>query len=283
MSGEGAFVTAEQVRKRLSISTLVFWRFRPIGERTLQECARLGIRRIELLESPEQFDMADARSMRLVGETCRSCGIQIGAYHAQKIGFSDIDTEADRVARVDLCRRQIDTMLDLGGVVWSSHAWEADATLLRSYEELGRYVEGTPAVVAVESFGSKGVAVEDRVAFLDEIDHPQVGMVLDIGHGRNSNGENPMTLPGGPTTVLELCGKRLCHVHLHGFKDGTGHHPPFVEGDSIQWEELFRMLRAVGYTGHLNFEPAGEPIHSGALEAVATAPERIAEMAAQAP
>ena len=43
------------------------------------------------------------------------------------------------------------------------------------------------------------------------------------------------------------------------------------------------MLRAVGYTGDINFEPVGEPIHSGVLEVVAGAPERIAEMAAQAP
>ena len=61
MSEEDACFTAEQVRKRLSISTLVFWCFRPVGERSLQECARLGIRRIELVESREQFDMAQMR------------------------------------------------------------------------------------------------------------------------------------------------------------------------------------------------------------------------------
>ena len=281
MSKKDAFYTAEEIRKRLSISTLVFWHYRPVGEHALRECARLGIKRIELLQSPEQFDMADARSMRLIGETCRSCGIELRAYHAHMTHFLDVDTEADRIARVDLCRRQIDTMLDLGGVLWGPHAGAADATVLRSYEELARHVEGTPAVIAVENFTGERMSVEDRIAFLDEMDHPQVGMILDIGHVRNSNGENPMTLPGGPTRVLELCGRRLFHVHLHGFKDGSDHHPPLVEGDLIRWVELFRMLRAVGYAGDINFEPSGEPIHSGTLAAVAAAPERIVEMEAQ--
>ena len=119
------------------------------------------------------------------------------------------------------------------------------------------------------------------MAFLDKLDHPQVGMLLDIGHVRNSNGENPMTLPGGPTRVLELCRRRLCHVHVHGFKDGSDHYPPLVDGDLIRWVELFRMLRTVEYAGDINFEPSGEPIHSGTLAAVAAAPERIVEMAAQ--
>jgi len=81
--------------------------------------------------------------------------------------------------------------------------------------------------------------------------------------------------------VLEACADRLIHLHLHGFKDGKDHFPPFVEGDSIQWVELFRMLRATGYSGHINFEPSGEPIHHNALRATVSVPERIVEMNAQ--
>lgn len=281
MSETNGFYTVKEIKERLSISTLVFLQYRPVGESTLGELARHGIRRIELLESPEQFDMTRAGSMRYIGETCRSCGIEVGAYHAHLTSFSDLDTEEKRVARVDVCRRQIDTMLELGGVLWGSHARVADATLVKCYEELARHVEGTEAVIAVENFTGEGMWVEDRMAFLDEIDHPQVGMILDIGHVRTPDGVNPMTLPGGPTRVLELCGRRLRHVHLHGFKEGVDHFPPIVEGDGIQWVELFRMLHAVGYPGFMNFEPSGEPRHQGALQAVSAAPERIVEMAAE--
>jgi len=281
MDKVNGFYTVEEFRKRLSISTLVFWEYRPIGQSTLEELARHGIRRIELLESPEQFDMADARSMRFIGEVCRACGIEVVAYHAHKTNFSDLDTEAKRIEHVAFCRRQIDTMLDLGGVLWGSHAHAMDATLIQCYEELARHVEGTEASVTVENFTSEGMWVEDRMAFLNKIDHPQVGMILDNGHVRNREGANPMTLPGGPTQVLEMCASRLRHVHLHGFKEGVDHFPPLVEGDTIQWVELFRMLRAIGYSGAINFEPSGEPHHHDTLQATALAPERIVEMEAQ--
>ena len=136
------------------------------------------------------------------------------------------------------------------------------------------------AVICVENFGGEGQWVEDRLAFLDTIDHGQVGMILDIGHVRNQEGQNPMTHKGGPTGVFGMCGSRLRHVHLHGFKKGQDHWPPFVDGDEIQWVELFRMLRAVGYPGDVNFEPSGHP---GALTGVACAPERIVEMEARTP
>ena len=97
MSEQDRFYTVEEMRERLSISTYVFWCYRPLGERALEECARCGIRRIELLESPEQFDLADAQSMKYIGQTCRSCGIQVSAYHALRVNFSGLDSEAERV------------------------------------------------------------------------------------------------------------------------------------------------------------------------------------------
>ena len=280
-SADGAFYDAEELRERLSISTYVFRGYRPLGQRALEELAASGITRIELTESPEQYDIANVRSMRLMGELFRSSGIEVVAYHVAGMSFSDLDTEAKRTERVDCCRRQIDTMLDIGGVIWCSHAQVADPTLVRCYEELAQYVENTEALIAVENFAPSGMWVEDRVAFLDQLDHPQVGMVLDIGHVRNTEGANPMTIPGGPTQVLDTCAHRLIHLHLHGFKNGKDHYPPFVEGDSIQWTELFRMLRATGYRGPFNFEPSGEPKHHNAVQATASAPERIVEMNAQ--
>ena len=279
MSDQQGFFTAEEIKQRLSISTLVFHGYRPIGEDALEELARHGIRRIELLESPEQYDLTESRSMQLVGETCRKCGIQVAAYHAYKTSFADVDTEAKRQERVDLCRRQIDTMLELGGKLWGSHAGADDEIVAQSYEELARHIEGTEAVIAVENFGRRGVAVEDRVAFLDRMDHPQVGMILDIGHERNAEGINPMTLPGGPAAILAQCGHRLRHLHLHGFKDGMDHHPPLVDGDEIQWRELFEMVRTVNYPGDFNFEPRGMLAALDTLDYVERAPEGLATLA----
>ena len=283
MSDQNAFYTADELAPRLSISTLVFWQYRPVERTSLGYLAESGIRRIELLESREQFDMTDPLSMKHVGDACDASGVEIAAYHAHQTSFSDLDTEEKRIARVDLCRRQIDTMLELGGKLWGSHAHAADATVARCYEDLARHVEGTGATIAIENFVAEGMWVEDRMVFLDEMDHPQVGMILDIGHVRSPDGSNPMTVPGGPTRVLDRCGHPLRHLHLHGFRNGVDHFPPLADGDEILWLELFRALHRVGYPGDLNFEPAGEPQHHWAVEATAKAFERIVAMAEAEP
>ena len=279
MKADSKFYTEAEIRERMSMSTYVFWSYRPIQERTLEEFARHGITRIELLESREQFDMTDLRSMRYIADVCSSCGIQIVAYHAHSTDFKDVDTESRRAAEVDRCRRQIDTMIELGGKVWGSHARLMNGTLRKSYEELARHVEGTDAVITIENFKDEECWVEKRVAFLDEIDHPQVGMILDVGHVRNKSGVNPMTVPGGPTEVIDMCRNRLFWVHLHGFRGGEDHVPPFDEGDVMQWVEIFRMLGNIGYSRNLNFEPRGEPIHFDAIEKTAQAPKRIVALA----
>ena len=63
-------------------------------------------------------------------------------------------------------------------------------------------------------------------------------------------------------------------------RDGRGYHPPMVEGNGIEWVELFRALRSAQYGGDMNFEPQGDPIHADTLEYTARAPERVVAMAA---
>ena len=280
MNATKDFYTEQEIRDRLSISTLVFFQFRPLGEGALKELTDHGIHRIELLQCPEQYNMTNARSMKLMQAMFDSYGIQVVAYHAHLTHFLDVDSESKRVERVGACRKQIDTMLELGGTVWGSHAGDVNATVVKSYTELARHVEGTQAAITVENFASASTWVEERVAFLDTIDHEQVGMILDIGHVRDDQGRNPMTMPGGPTRVLKMCAKHLRHVHLHGFKDGRDHHPPLVEGDTIQWVELFHMLKTTSYGGAINFEPSGEPIHSTSLPHTAAFPHKIVALAA---
>ena len=274
------FYTVEEIRNRLSISTIAFWRYRPVGPNVLQELVDLGKGKIELGETRERFATADAGSTKLWGEICRSYGIEVIAYHANETFFFDIESEAQRIERVDLCRRQIDTLLDMGGALWGSHAQTVNRMVFKCYEDLVRHVEGTAAVIMLENHPLQGQMVKDRMTFLERMDHPQVGLTLDIGHVRNSEGLNQMTVPGGPTEVLQMCGSRLRHVHLHGFIE-RDHYPPLVEGDRIQWVELFRMFRAVGYSGAFNFEPFGPPRRYDALEAVAAVSERIVRLEAE--
>ena len=274
------FYTVQEIRNRLSISTIVFRELKPISESSMEELVKNGIRKIELLETPDQYDMTSNRSMRHVSQICRNSGVEIDAYHAHKTTLSGLETEKKRRSIVDTCKRQIDTLLELGGTIWGCHTRSTDdGNVRKSYEELLRSVEGTDAIITVENFNTdEGVFVHDRVSFLDEINHPQMGMILDIGHVLDENNENPMTYPGGPTYVVGLCSHLLRHVHLHGFTD-TDHWPPMCEGDGIQWLELFRALKSSDYSGCFNFEPFGEPTHLGSVEATGVFPEKIVEIA----
>ena len=276
---QSAFYTAAEIRERLSISTLALFRYQPLCEQSLAAVAEQGISRIELIESLEQYDFSDRDSMRYVGQICNAAGVRVAAYHAHKTSFNDVDTERRRRQRVAHCQRQLDTLTELGGTVWGCHAGDTeDGVVRKSYEELARHCEETNVVITVENFSRDGVSVEDRVRFLDDLDHPQVGMILDIGHVRDRSDQNPMTRPGGPTEVVGTCGHRLRHVHLHGFVD-TDHYPPFHAGDRIQWVELFGALKSADYSGLINFEPSTSRARVGAIEAAGAFPERIVEMA----
>ena len=270
--------SAAEIRARLSISTLVFQGYRPLCEAALEELAEHGICRIELLESPDQYDLGDKRCMRLVDQMCRNCGIEVVAYHAYKTSFEGVESEAQRQERVELCCRQLDTLLELGGKFWCSHAGVAAGAVEKSYAEMGRYIEGTDAVIAVENFNREGVKIKDRVAFLERLDHPQVGMILDIAHEFDEQGVNPMTVAGAPTLILQQCGQRLRHIHLQGYRNGAGHHPPLVEGDEIQWGEIFTGLAAHNYGGEFTFEPAGMLANLETLDYIGRAPERLAAL-----
>ena len=139
------------ISARLSISTLVFRGHQPVAVRTLAELAAHGIRRVEILESPGQFDLTRADSMQHVVRDCRETGVEICAYHACETNFSAIDTAAQRTATLDRCRRQIDTLLEAGGAIWGSHIRGLDrAAGEECLVELLRYVEGTEAVIVLE-------------------------------------------------------------------------------------------------------------------------------------
>ena len=272
------YYTAEEIRQRMSISTLVFQGYRPFGEEALQELVRENIRRIEIVESPDQYDLSDIRTMRLVDATCRNAGVEVVAYHAYKTTFEGIDTEAQRRERVDVCRRQIDTLLELGGTFWCCHALATDETVEKSYRELAKHVEGTDAVIAVENFNRPCLQVEDRVRFLDRLDHPKVGMILDVAHEFDAEGINPMAVAGRARATINHCGRHLRHLHLQGYKDGNGHHPPMINGDEIQWREIFATLAAMEYPGEFTFEPAGLLANTETLNYIGRAPEKLAAL-----
>ena len=281
LNQDGAVYTRQEIRKRLSISTVVINGYRPVCEQTLKLFVENGIHRIELSESPGQFNMTNKDSMKYVGYACKSVGINISSYHCSKTTFEDIETEEERQDRVDICRRQIDTLQELKGKVWSSHARIQDKWMASSFEDLMRHIEGTDVVLALENFQREGTHISDRLELIKKLDHPQIGLLIDIGHIREGMDEkgvaiNPMTQAGSVSRIIGECGKYIKHLHLHGFKD-KDHYAPFEDGDKIEWHELFQSLHGAGYTGDFNFEPVSVPRKSleYTLKAVGSTPDRM--------
>jgi sugar phosphate isomerase/epimerase len=86
------------------------------------------------------------------------------------------------------------------------------------------------------------------LAFLDEVAHPNLGLLLDVGHCLIS-GEDP-------AGVARQAGGRLALVHLDD-NDGQGDlHWPLLTGrlTAAHLEELARALREIGYRGALTLE-----------------------------
>ena len=268
--------TEEEIRNRLSVSTYIYKGHRSLSVKTLRELAENGFQRIELLESPDQYDMTRLDSMQHVFNDCREAGVEICAYHAFKTDLSEISTSEARQRSIDRCKRQIDTLREAGATIWGSHIRAVDTRTQECLVELLDYIEGTDVVIVLENFNRDHCRLPDRIETLKRIDHPHLGLVLDIGHVRNDQGENPMTLPGGPTETLRLCGNQLKFVHLHGFVE-TDHYPPFAEGDGIKWGELFRQLHTIGYGGLFNFESKGEAFHDNTLEQLSRVAENIVD------
>jgi sugar phosphate isomerase/epimerase len=260
------FPPHETFSSRFTISTLVLRDRAPVNEQTLTSIAEAGFYGIELLEDPNQFDLADKTSLHEIVRICTACGLSIVSFHAHFLNFDAISTNAELQKKLDICYRQIDTLEECGGSFWASHLRMTNSIAIKALESLARYVEDRPVHLGIENFVTEGMWVEDRLACLQEIQSPKVGLLLDIGHIRNHRGKNPMTMAKQARKVILQVKPYLKHVHLHGFIDGVDHYPPFHPGDTIQWPEILQTLEEIGYSGFYNFEPKGRPDYLSSIE-----------------
>ncbi len=255
--------------ERFSISTLVFRGFEPVCKKSLTAIAEAGFRGIELLESPDQFDLANKESISLVASNCNDLDLSIFTFHAHYLDFDDVNSQATLQKKLDICYRQIDVLEYFGGLFWACHLHQIDAFGMKALEHLARYIENRPIKIGVENFVGRGMWVEDRLSSLKQLDAPKIGLLLDIGHVRNERGANPMTLPGYARQIILSTQPYLYHLHLHGFVGGVDHYPPHCPADTIQWREVMATLQEINYRGLYNFEPKGKPKHNDSIHLAA--------------
>ena len=75
MSEETGFWTEQEIRDRLSTSTMVFWGFMPVGYQALSELVKHGISKVEVSMSAEQFELTSTESREHMGSILAAFGI----------------------------------------------------------------------------------------------------------------------------------------------------------------------------------------------------------------
>jgi len=270
MAAKESFYTAEEIRARLGISTYVLHGQIPMGREGLKRIADGGIVTLEIIDERDQFQEEDPATMKAIVTACQELDLSVTSFHSRSINYHELGLEAE----IERARRMIDHLLEIGGKVWGTHVRIEHPETRAGYEALARHYEGQDVKLVVENGGNQ--PIRTCIDWIDAIGHPQIGMILDVGHERNAAGENPMTLHGEPTNILRSIGHRLHHIHLHDFVDGRDHHPPFTGG--IQWTETFKGLREIGYSGAFMFEPRSSPEFTDTLREVGSVPERMVRM-----
>ena len=102
-----------------------------------------------------------------------------------------------------------------------------------------------------------GQRLDPFMVIVDDLGSDRFGMIVDIGHTRDSDGINPFTKKEKARQTLAPCGDRVFHVHLHetfDLEQKPDHRPPLHEDGTIQWDEVFAALRDIDYKGELLFE-----------------------------
>jgi sugar phosphate isomerase/epimerase len=114
-------------------------------------------------------------------------------------------------------------------------------------------------------------SIPDLVRFIDEINHDNVGVTLDVGHqaGFKELSTIPAEERGTPAAIkayndlnveiVKTLGDKLIHLHVHDIEPETWkEHKPLIHG-FVDYPRLIDALRATNYAGVLVFEIGGDP------------------------
>ncbi|MBT5715179.1 TIM barrel protein, partial [Candidatus Poribacteria bacterium] len=185
------------------------------------------------------IDKADAKR-RIDDSGLRLSSLNVENFRAE--------AEADYAARIDRQRRNVEWGVELGcGQVnfkGGARTEEDMRALIRGAADLARFCEDLPVALAVGNhYGNRVQDLSDISRVLGEVDHPKLGLLLDIGHFHSAG------VPIPP--IIDAHAKRLTLVHT---KDQVGTRSvPFGEGE-IENADLLRRVSATGYDGFLVVE-----------------------------
>ena len=141
---------------------------------------------------------------------------------------------------------------------------------VRSVRQAARVAEALNVQVGVENVGSNFLNSPGEMArFIEDVDHPQVGVYLDLGNAM-------AVLNGYPENwCTALAGKIVC-VHVKDY-DRTLRRSVNCGQGQLPWAEVLPVLKACGYDSYLFIETPPDPA-SNVEAGLAAARESLAGM-----
>ena len=202
--------------------------------------------RPEFLTTPAAQEFAHARSLKV-----SSVAASYGMPEYAALDSSDARARSAALAHVD---QVVAHCAVLGGraVYLVPGIDGGKAALSRYADSLATAAERAAAKgvrLGVEHFpGTALHSAAGTLDFINAIDHPNLGLLIDIGHVQISDED--------PAAVIRRAGERLVYVHLDD-NDGEGDlHWALLDGvltTETLWD-TFRALDEIGYAGAISLE-----------------------------
>jgi sugar phosphate isomerase/epimerase len=220
-----------------------------------------GIKTLELCDYHPNFLYEDMSFCSFVKQAMRDMELELNSIHIhlkhrdERCDLASLDP-SEREKALTGHRQSVDFAAELGGCILVTHDIAIQLDEQDGRDRLTSFVDNMRVVaeyaapkgvrLALENTGRGGYTSEPErlVSLIQTIDSPNVGAVIDTGH-RN--------LVGDPAEALRTVGGHLFTLHLHDNHGEEDEHLLPGRG-KIEWDEVMKALREIGYDGALMYE-----------------------------
>lgn len=238
----------------------------------IQKTKEIGFDTIDIFTDPLEIDV---RERRMIKDECDRLGLPIRSICCVAVGLIDFNPTVQQF-HIDRCQSYLDLvyeyaadnlLLVLGEYIWNQEVippeqqWQL---AVESCMELAHYAAdlGVKIALELEPFPLSLLNdVDKMVAFIDEVDHPNVGANIDVSHLHLAD--------VSPAEVKKLRGKAF-HVHISDC-DGKKHGdlpPGHGVVDFIPYLQEIKNLQIDGSVSiELEYSPEPDKIEEWVREA----------------
>ena len=224
--------TAEEISARLGISTAVYQKS-ILGARHIAEIRRAGISRIEISPGIPRFDYYDQAQVSEVLGECQKQGVTVVAVHGWVKIPGSFESDEERKTVIEESLDAIRFAEDAGASIYVAHFGYSEQSERIVTELLDRTPESRIRLTTENGRDLRGF-----MAIVDKVGSDRFGMIVDIGHTKDSDGGNPFVKKCRARETLAQCGDRLFHIHLHesfDLEQRVDHRPPLHKDGIIEW------------------------------------------------